>query len=168
MRRYRKENIIILLLWSLWICCSCNQDSSQKNAETKTSDKLSMAGKETKQSAAQTDPANHVNSIQVKRKSIADEIILFTPNGYEVLDTAVGDLNLDGLDDLILVLKSTVEDSLSDLGEYPLRPLLILIRGKDNQLQVAKRNDHTVYCADCGGVWGDPYDGIAIKNGYFS
>ncbi len=34
--------------------------------------------------------------------------------------------------------------------------------------KVVARNDNTVYCIDCGGMMGDPFQGITIKKGYFS
>ena len=36
------------------------------------------------------------------------------------------------------------------------------------QYTLAARNDNTVMCSDCGGMMGDPYQGLTIKNGYFS
>jgi hypothetical protein len=46
--------------------------------------------------------------------------------------------------------------------------LLIWTGSASSGLQLAARNDNVVLCEDCGGVWGDPYEGLAIKNGYFS
>jgi len=78
-------------------------------------------------------------------------------------------LNLDNINDYILILKRNGEDTLSDVVKHPEpRPLLILLRDKNNKLQFAKSNDNTVYCFDCGGAMGDPYTGLAIKDGYFS
>jgi len=96
-----------------------------------------------------------------------DELSVFVPEHYSILDTAAGDLNLDKKDDLILVLKRNGEDTLVNTGE-PDRPLLILIRDNHNRLQQVRRNDNTVYCIGCGGIMGDPYVGIVIRNGYFS
>lgn len=97
----------------------------------------------------------------------ADELSAFIPEHYSILDTAAGDLNQDKKDDLILVLKRNGEDTLANTEE-PDRPLLILIRDDNNRLQQVRRNDNTVYCISCGGVMGDPYMGIVIRNGYFS
>ncbi|KAF2509109.1 hypothetical protein [Flavobacterium foetidum] len=86
-----------------------------------------------------------------------------------MLDTASGDLNLDKIKDLIVVLKKNGEDTLSvDIDNPERRPLLILLRDKENKLKFARRNDNTVYCIQCGGMLGDPFMGITIKNGYFS
>ena len=48
------------------------------------------------------------------------------------------------------------------------RPLLLLLGQVDSSYKLACRNDNAVYCIDCGGVFGDPFTGTTIKNGYFS
>jgi hypothetical protein len=45
---------------------------------------------------------------------------------------------------------------------------LILLGQADKTYKLAARNDNTVYCVDCGGAFGDPFDGISIANGNFS
>ena len=93
----------------------------------------------------------------------------FIPEGYTILDSATGDLNLDPYPDMLLVLKKNGEDSTSDVVDHPeKRPLLILIGQANKQFKLAARNDNAVYCVNCGGMMGDPYMGIVIKKGYFS
>jgi hypothetical protein len=87
------------------------------------------------------------------------------PEGWVLLDTMSGDLNRDAYTDLLMVLKRPYEDTGYD--ELP-RPLLIWTGSASSGLQLAARNDDVVLCEDCGGVWGDPYEGLAIRNGYFS
>ena len=88
----------------------------------------------------------------------------FIPKGFSLLDSASGDLNKDAIKDLVLILKNDAEERNGDTT----RPLLLLA-GKGNGLfTLLARNDHVVLCASCGGVFGDPYEGITIKNGYFS
>lgn len=91
------------------------------------------------------------------------------PEGFLIMDTAQGDLNKDGKTDLLLILKNSDEVNLSNTADGPVkRPLLILIRDLNNKLQPTRRNDDVVLCYSCGGVYGDPYTGMTIKNGYFS
>lgn len=93
----------------------------------------------------------------------------FIPEGYTLLDSATGDLNLDPYPDILLVLKKSGEDSISNVVDYTVkRPLLILIGQADKQFKLSARNDNAVYCVNCGGMMGDPYMGIVIKKGYFS
>ena len=87
-----------------------------------------------------------------------------TPAGYALLDSASGDLNQDGFRDYIVVLKNLGEDSLEEAA----RPLIILLGNKQNGLDLYARNDSVVYCKNCGGIFGDPYQGITIKKQYFS
>jgi hypothetical protein len=103
------------------------------------------------------------------KTAIANELAAFIPQGYEILDTAYGDINLDKLNDCILVLKDKSEDSseVSSDTSY-VRPLLLLLRSEDNSLKLAKSNDMAVYGKHDGGMMGDPYVGITIKNGLFS
>ena len=90
------------------------------------------------------------------------------PN-YGILDTTTGDLNGDPYPDKLLVLKKRGEDTSSDVTEHPeKRPLLILTGGADGTYKLAARNNNAVLCVDCGGVMGDPYMRMVIKNGYFS
>ncbi len=97
------------------------------------------------------------------------EVLKFVPTDHSLLDSATGDLNLDGIQDLVLILKRNGEDTLSNVIDHPeKRPLLLLIRDANDQLTLARRNNNIVYCIDCGGTMGDPYVGLTIKDGYFS
>lgn len=111
----------------------------------------------------------------VKEKSIvetvdsAKELAVFVPENYSILDSLACDLNQDGKDDYILILKHNDEEKLSNVIEHPeKRPMYLLIRNDQNQLQIKYKNDNVVLCVDCGGVMGDPYQAIVFKNGYFS
>jgi hypothetical protein len=104
---------------------------------------------------------------------IGDTIILpqkiakFIPAGYTLIDTAIGDLNLDKYRDVILILKTVGEDTALDATEFK-RPLLLLLGNVDKTYTLAARNDNVVYCYQCGGVFGDPYEGVEIKKGIFT
>ncbi len=71
-----------------------------------------------------------------------------------------GDLNRDGLEDIVLVLEP-------DDPAQP-RPLLILVRDAKGKLKLAKRSANAVACKECGGVMGDPFQGITIGKGRFT
>ena len=74
-------------------------------------------------------------------------------------------MNLDKYEDLILVLESS---DIINNPEDEERLLLILIGEKNGTYKLAAKSNKTVYCSDCGGMMGDPFQGITIKNGYFS
>lgn len=109
--------------------------------------------------------------------SIPAEAKSFILPGYEPKDYEKGDLNADKRIDAILVLKRIGEDSLYDINTSAedtsseseiLRPFIILIRQADGKLKQVLRNDHVIMCRRCGGVFGDPYEGINIHPGGFN
>ncbi len=98
--------------------------------------------------------------------SVPEEAKKFIAAGYEPLDYKTGDINNDKRTDAILLLKRPGEDSLYE--EEMLRPLIVLIRQADGKLKQVARNDHAIMCRQCGGVFGDPYEGMMLYPGGFS
>ncbi|WP_224994305.1 hypothetical protein [Cesiribacter sp. SM1] len=125
---------------------------------------LPVAGAKTevKEALNQPEPAQENATSQ-------HELSPFFLEGHEVLDIQKGDINNDRLDDVILIQKATDEVETSDVIDHPTpRPLMLLLRQPNGELQLAARNDYIVLCVDCGGMMGDPYQGTTIKNNYFS
>jgi hypothetical protein len=91
------------------------------------------------------------------------EINAFIPKGFEVLNLSKGDINNDKLTDYILVCKNKKE---ADDGGLP-RPMLLILQDGNEKYSVAKRNDKIIMCAGCGGIMGDPFSGVEIKDGNF-
>ena len=129
-------------------------------------------GQATKKQAKTTNKTVIENNPAVSAKTNVEDssfLTQFVPEGYKVLYTASGDLNLDQYPDMILVLKKDGEETTSNVVDHPeKRPLLILLGQADNTYKLAARNDNAVYCVDCGGMMGDPFMQVVIKNGYFS
>lgn len=116
-----------------------------------------------------TDNTIKTESFKQVTENLPSELLEFVPTNYSILDSISGDLNLDEIKDYILVLKNNAEDTLfNEIDNPEKRPLLIILKDKNNKLTLARRNDNTVYCIHCGGMLGDPYMGITIKNGSFS
>lgn len=123
-------------------------------------------------------PAPKVNATKTEYHSFYDSIgqlpepiLGLIPDGFLPLDTAVGDLNLDGIDDVLLVAKNEKEHSLHDQDDTTQfdRPLLILLRAANGKYELLRRNDKAVMCINCSGaVASDPYNDLKIKNGFFS
>ncbi len=91
------------------------------------------------------------------------------PKGYQVLAAERGDLNRDALPDWAVVLNRPDEQKTSNVIDHPTkRPLLLFVGGAGGTYTLAARTDNAVYCIDCGGMMGDPFQGITVKNGYFT
>ena len=106
-------------------------------------------------------------SAQEGELKIPDEVRPFVAAGTKAIALEAADLNGDGRGDFVLVLEK--ENPAKDENDFPVnqRPLLILVRGEDGKLSEAKRNERVVMCSQCGGVFGDPFDGVvAGRNGF--
>ena len=99
-------------------------------------------------------------SFFAQKKSIDD----FVLKGYSILDKSSGDLNQDGYTDYIVILRNNLDTISADTA----RPLLIIHGQQNGTYKLAGRNDSIVLCKACGGVFGDPYSAITIKDNYFS
>ena len=99
---------------------------------------------------------------------IPAEVTPFVESGTKAIALEKGDLNGDGREDFILVLEK--EKPAKDADDFPVnqRPLLILLRGSDGKLSAAKRNDRVIMCSQCGGVFGEPFEGIIVGRNTFS
>ena len=139
---------------------------------------LLSCGNENSKSAAGHDAESSADTINVTEGGVKSddyeanmprELPAFIPAGYSLLDSVSGDLDLDKMKDYILVLKKNGEDTLAgDPAKAPHRPLLILAGVAGGGFILKAKNDKTVLCFTCGGLMGDPFMGIVIKNGYFS
>lgn len=97
--------------------------------------------------------------------AVTDFMNSYAVNGWSIMDTAMGDLNRDNYRDMLIVLKHEYDTDVDSMKE---RPLIILTGTRDGIFALAERNDNVVFCYHCGGAYGDPYEDIVIKNGYFS
>jgi hypothetical protein len=69
----------------------------------------------------------------------------FIPKGYSLLDQLSGDLNLDSIKDLVLVLRQDGEDSLSSIETPIKRKVFILLMQADSTWKLAAQNENVVY-----------------------
>lgn len=91
------------------------------------------------------------------------------PYGYTGLKSYTGDLNGDKYPDKVIVYERpcTETDSLG-IENANCRRVAIYLGGKSG-FAIHDFNDNIVECSACGGGGvGDPFQGIKIKNGYFS
>ncbi|WP_306353824.1 hypothetical protein [Flavobacterium sp. '19STA2R22 D10 B1'] len=158
----KKASCLLLFIVML---SSCNQ-ISKENENKKAVDTIKSVDveKTVKDSVQPHDTFNEtVENVEEKLKS-------FIPTGYDAINVTYGNLNLDGSKDAILVLRKTTEETTSNNAENKpdKRSLLVLLGQKDGAFQLVYKNDNAVECIDCGGMFGDPFTGITIKEGYFS
>ena len=105
---------------------------------------------------------------QNRELQIPAEVAPFVEPGTKAIALEKADLNGDGTQDFILVLEK--ENSAKDADDFPVnqRPFLILLRGSDGKLTVAKRNEKMIMCSQCGGIFGDPFDSVIAGRNTFS
>lgn len=158
-------SILVLLL----IVVSCGKNTNNNQIDTKA-DTLTSSVEENKLFTSQIDEPRKHETFNENIDTIPEVLKAFIPTGYSVINVSSGDANLDGLIDNILVLRKITEEATSNYadGKPDRRPLLLLLGQSDHSFKLAFRNDNAVYCIDCGGVFGDPFTGTTIKNGYFS
>jgi hypothetical protein len=97
---------------------------------------------------------------------IPADVKAFVEPGATALWLESADLNGDGTLDFILVTENVMKAESDDARDD--RQLLILVRGADGKLTLAKRNEKVVYCRSCGGAFGDPFAGVEVKRGGFT
>ena len=88
------------------------------------------------------------------------EVKAFVEAGAMPIALETADLNGDGRTDYLLAYQrpaAVPEDELPTTQ----RPLLILLREAGGALRLAARNDRIILCEDCGGMLGDPFQGIS-------
>jgi hypothetical protein len=88
------------------------------------------------------------------------EMSAFLPPGTSLGLTARGDIDGDGDQDAVIVLDAGEGDA----ARQP-RPLLLLRRDADGRLQRAIESPRAIACHRCGGMAGDPLQGMRIEPG---
>ena len=102
-------------------------------------------------------------------KSNGQSIVDFIPAGWTVLDSAFGDLNMDGVKDAAIILQhkdsvSLVNSSEDTVMTQPRILLLILKNPADNKLSLIEQSNSFILKHD-NSIMDDPYQGIAIDKG---
>lgn len=95
-------------------------------------------------------------------------ITKFIPKNYSILNLTKGNLNLDNIDDLILVLSKNGEDSISTIQKPVKRNLLILIGKPDKSYKLIAQNENIVYFYNYDLNFKDAFVYVKIEKGSFS
>jgi hypothetical protein len=96
---------------------------------------------------------------------LPSELQSFVEPGTRPIEVERADLNGDGLSDFILVLEKlpTAEESI-ELERIP----LIIVRRPGGSLKVAGRGDSAIRDDQCGGQFGDCFQGVSAKDRAFT
>lgn len=82
------------------------------------------------------------------------------PDNYSVVDSVSGDLDKDSIDELVVAYNMGLEN---DIDGVPRE--LIIYKRKNNKWTEWKKSDQALYGSKDGGMMGDPFGEIEIKNG---
>lgn len=90
-------------------------------------------------------------------------IAAFIPSGFDTLDGGLvrGDLTKDGMPDVVLALHNSAAEEQD--GETD--RLLIVLQKTASGYKVAGKSSGVLMCKSCGGVFGDPWNGLSIAKG---
>jgi hypothetical protein len=113
---------------------------------------------------------NATDSLEATNKTkhpSVNDITSLIPNGWHVLEIvkgelveAVGDLNNDGISDIVTVIEET-----SKTEEAPSRALIIAFGHKNKTYSLSIKAEKAILKSDEGGVWGDPFESVSIDRG---
>lgn len=137
------QNLCSLFFLFLFFLTACKNNPSIKK-ETKT-DRHNIQ--------------KEISSINTanKDKRIADYI----PEDYFLLDSTSSSSGIKGERFIVLVLGHDIENNTDSFSDNN-RPCIIL-KENNGVLQQIARNDNLILCKNCGGVFGDPYEGVELK-----
>lgn len=83
-----------------------------------------------------------------------------TPKDYSIIDTVEGDLNKDSINELVIAYNTQSQNT----HENVTRELIIYKKEKNNWI-IWKKSKQALYRSQDGGMMGDPFGEIEIKNG---
>ena len=88
---------------------------------------------------------------------LPDSIQKQLPANLTIIEKAIGDLNNDDKKDYLVVLEDRKNEDVS-------RKLMVFTSNANDQYDLTGQSDKIILCKNCGGVFGDPHEGILIKN----
>lgn len=140
-----------LLIPSLIIICSCSKDKVKAELPPANNDLISTT----------TDTSNSVTaspvSVEQTRKNPAD----FIPKGYRIFEKSYGDLNKDGLEDCMLIIKKIDDANIvnhESRGKLDMnrRGIIVLLKNQNGYQLAAENNNCFSSENEDGGAYFSP------------
>ncbi len=144
-----KKNQIFYLIVVLFNVLACKTDNKEKNI---------VPAKNAKAIVNETQPT--------KNNLIVESFQDFVPKDYFLLDSAVGNIDENNTQHIALVCAPNSEKNIDTFIET--NRIIILLQKKNNLLKIIASNDALVLCKSCGGIFGDPYNGVSLNNNILS
>jgi len=149
----RLINYLLLIPFFLLLACEGTSSEPTDNPTDSTTTQ------NTTSTAEETPPA-------AEEGTALEELI---PEDFTKMKEKKGDLNKDGIEDVLLVLKMPNEqDEKFDMDNPAPRPFMILLGQEAGGYELAVRNDKAILCVQCGGMMGDPFSDVVVKTGVFT
>lgn len=82
------------------------------------------------------------------------------PDNYSIVESVIGDLNKDDIDELVVVYNIGTENDIEGVSRE-----LIIYKAENEKWTVWKKSRQAILASNSGGVWGDPFEEITIRNG---
>jgi hypothetical protein len=146
--KYQLIKIIIIGLLLIQFACESNQESATSEQESIISTTI-------------MEMDSVIEEGEVGAIPIQNTIEDFVPEGYRMIGEAVGSLNGDDQEDAILVVQS---EATADKE----RVVILLVRNEKGNYEKVVENSQAILCQDCGGLLGDPFQRVVIKDDYFT
>lgn len=154
---------LILYLFCVAIVLTGCRDKVQSKAET--ADSLAAVGQRVSRISKSKKKEDMRQYDVADRQRITD----FIPKGYKLFEKISGDLNKDGLDDCVLIIKATrkdgfVKDFKDEVVDRNRRGIIILFTEKDGYKLASKNYNCFSSENEDGGVYFSPELGVIIKD----
>ena len=156
------KTTVVGLLLAVFMLSGC-RDKVQSKADT--ADSLAAVGQRVSR-ISKSEKEEDIHKYEVAdQKRITD----FIPKGYKLFEKISGDLNNDGLDDCVLIIKATrkdgfVKDFKDEVVDRNRRGIIILFTEKDGYKLASKNYNCFSSENEDGGVYFSPELGVIMKD----